>query len=216
MADTEYIHPNNTYIVSSGFSDGQLIRYQYYNSLASALRDAGKGTLIISYDPQEVFTGKDGVDVRFIRDVPKNMSEGKWCKVVHRIEYVDTNIESQVLFNDTGLPISNYIKPYSENIHLFPRSDGNSLFHTNIVTGYDGSIYPVPTLIVFHELTIRATPLSPIVQDSMNSVNVVITDSDYVADSGGTSFPPYIAVSICAHVYFTSAQLEVIRRGFGR
>jgi len=72
MADTAYIHPNNTYIVSSGFSDGQLIRYQYYNTLASALTDAGVGTLIVSYDNIESYTSKDGVQVMFLREQTKD------------------------------------------------------------------------------------------------------------------------------------------------
>lgn len=65
--ELQYIHPNNTYIVSSGFADGQLIRYQYYNNLRDALIDAGAGTLILSYDPVEDYTAVSGVKVVFLQ-----------------------------------------------------------------------------------------------------------------------------------------------------
>lgn len=68
IMDDKFLHPNNTFIVSTGFADAELDRYRYYNTLASALTDAGRGTLILSYDNRESYTPKDGVQVMFLRE----------------------------------------------------------------------------------------------------------------------------------------------------
>lgn len=212
--DTQYIHPNNTYIVSSGFSDGQLIRYQYYNDLDSALADAGAGTLIVSYDLQSTFTEKTGVEVRFVRDMPTDTNDGKWCTVAIRIEYDGENIEGTIVANDTGLPLSNYVSAYNPNIIMFPRNaTGVSLYSPAV--GYDPSIYPVPILCEANPITvIWSSPVMHIVQGASNGTGMVILNADYTEDTLGENFPVYSPVMIVMRVYFTGAQLAVIRGGF--
>lgn len=161
MADTEYIHPSRTYYVSAGYADGQLIRFQYYNRLSEALRDAGVGTLIISYDPVEDYTAVSGVKVVFLEMFDENIiayaedqEVGTVMKVMpdpsdraHKVWLAEKMLESitYVIQYDAGADLLN-ILPILDTTG---RECQNETIENAIATNAGGfSLFPDPNYVV--------------------------------------------------------------------